>query len=190
MVHLAGRPAVFEMTAKALKKAVKPALDDEFASKVGVPGGIEDLRNQMKEIIQSQYDQASRLKVKRQLLDALAERADFPVPQGLVDAEFEGIWQRVEADKKAGRLMKRVQDLFPRLTTVPSFAWAGTFAETKDGLPFFGPHPQWGPRVLFAMAYGGNGITYSAIGAEIIAAAIERRRHPLAELFGFARLKR
>jgi len=101
---LAGRPAVFEMTAKALKKAVKPALDDEFAKKVGVPGGIEDLRNQMKEIIQSQYDQASRLKVKRQLLDALAERADFPVPQGLVDAEFEGIWQRVEADLKAGRL--------------------------------------------------------------------------------------
>ena len=92
------------MTAKALKKAVKPALDDEFAKKVGVPGGIEDLRNQMKEIIQSQYDQASRLKVKRQLLDALAERADFPVPQGLVDAEFEGIWQRVEADLKAGRL--------------------------------------------------------------------------------------
>lgn len=101
---LAGRPAVFEMTAKALKKSVKPALDDEFARKVGVEGGIEDLRRQMKEILQSQYDQASRLRVKRQLLDALAERADFPVPQGLVDAEFDSIWQRVEADMKAGRL--------------------------------------------------------------------------------------
>ncbi|MFC0408152.1 trigger factor [Roseomonas elaeocarpi] len=101
---LAGRPATFEMTAKALKKSVKPEMDDEFAKNVGVEGGIEELRTQMKAILQNQYDQVSRMKVKRQLLDALAERADFPVPQGMVDAEFEGIWQRVEADLKAGRL--------------------------------------------------------------------------------------
>lgn len=69
----------------------------------------------------------------------------------------------------------------------PAFAWAGTFAETRDGLAFFGAHPQWGPRVLFAMAYGGNGITYSMIGAGLLRAAIERRRHRLATLFGFTR---
>jgi len=40
------------------------------------------------------------------------------------------------------------------------------------------------------MAYGGNGITYSILGAELLRARIERRRHPLAELFGFARLAR
>lgn len=91
---------------------------------------------------------------------------------------------------KARKLAKRMATLFPHIDVTPSFAWAGTFAETKDGLPWIGAHPAHGPRVHFAMAYGGNGITYSAIGAEIIAAAIERRRHPLAELFGFARLKR
>lgn len=68
------------------------------------------------------------------------------------------------------------------------FSWAGTFAETADGLPFFGPHDQWGPRVHFAMAYGGNGITYSMIGAQLLRAGIERRAHPLAGLFGFGRL--
>jgi len=80
-----------------------------------------------------------------------------------------------------------VQRLFPQLPVTPAFAWAGTFAETRDGLPFFGAHPQWGPRVLFAMAYGGNGITYSMIGAGLLRAAIERRRHRLATLFGFTR---
>ena len=95
--------------------------------------------------------------------------------------------RRVQA--KAGTLLKQVAKLFPHLPLQPAFSWAGTFAETKDGLPFFGAHPQWGPRVLFAMAYGGNGITYSMIGAGVLRAQIERRRHPLAALFGFGRLE-
>ncbi|WP_411852457.1 NAD(P)/FAD-dependent oxidoreductase [Stenotrophomonas sp. LGBM10] len=89
---------------------------------------------------------------------------------------------------KAGTLLKQVARLFPHLPLQPAFSWAGTFAETADGLPYFGPHPQWGPRVQFAMAYGGNGITYSMIGAGLLRARIERRRHPLAALFGFERL--
>ncbi|GAA5007313.1 FAD-binding oxidoreductase [Pseudoluteimonas lycopersici] len=89
--------------------------------------------------------------------------------------------------KKAHRLAKRVSGMFPRLQARPAFSWAGTFAETADGLPFFGAHRQYGPRVLFAMAYGGNGITYSVLGASILRAAIERKRHALFALFGFAR---
>lgn len=90
-------------------------------------------------------------------------------------------------DRKADKLAKQFRALFPDLPITPAFAWAGTFAETKDGLPFFGPHAQHGPRVHFAMAYGGNGITYSAIGAGLLRAGIERRRHPLRDLFGFDR---
>jgi glycine/D-amino acid oxidase-like deaminating enzyme len=91
-------------------------------------------------------------------------------------------------DAKARRLRKKVEALFPHLPMQPAFSWAGTFAETADGLPFFGPHPQHGPRVHFAMAYGGNGITYSMIGAELVRARIERRKHPLAKFFSFDRL--
>ncbi len=94
--------------------------------------------------------------------------------------------RRVEG--KARTLQKKVRKLFPDLAFVPAFSWAGTFAETEDGLPFFGAHPQHGPRVLFAMAYGGNGITYSAIGAGLLRCLIERQKHPLAALFGFSRV--
>jgi glycine/D-amino acid oxidase-like deaminating enzyme len=93
-------------------------------------------------------------------------------------------------DKKARTLSKKVADLFPHLPLAPAFAWAGTFAETEDGLPFFGAHPQHGPRVHFAMAYGGNGITYSMLGAGLLRASIEKRKHPLRALFGFGRLDR
>ncbi|MEW6383359.1 MAG: FAD-dependent oxidoreductase [Pseudomonadota bacterium] len=89
---------------------------------------------------------------------------------------------------KADKLMDQLLHWFPRLDPVPAFSWGGTFAETADGLPFFGPHDQWGPRVHFAMAYGGNGITYSMIGAQLLRARIERRRHALEGLFGFGRL--
>lgn len=91
---------------------------------------------------------------------------------------------------KAETLRKHVQKLLPHLPVTPVFAWAGTFAETEDGLPFFGPHEQTGSRVHFAMAYGGNGITYSMLGAGLIRALIERRSHPLERLFSFKRLER
>lgn len=89
---------------------------------------------------------------------------------------------------KAARLQKKIAKALPDLQLDAVFAWGGTFAETADGLPFFGAHAEHGPRVLFAMAYGGNGITYSALGAGLLRAAIERRPHPLAGLFGFGRL--
>ena len=78
--------------------------------------------------------------------------------------------------------------MLPQLELEASFAWAGTFAETADGLPFFGPHSEHGPRVHFAIAYGGNGIAYSAIGAELLCARIRRRKHPLAGFLSFDRL--
>lgn len=93
-------------------------------------------------------------------------------------------------DKKVRSLCKQVAKRMPHLVLQPAFAWAGTFAETPDALPWFGPHERWGRRVHFAMAYGGNGITYSAIGAQLLRAGIEGRRHPLAALFGFGRQER
>lgn len=93
-------------------------------------------------------------------------------------------------DAKAGKLASKVAKLFPHIPVQPAFAWAGTFAETKDGLPWFGAHAEHGPRVLFAMAYGGNGITYSMLGAGLLRACIERTAHPIATLFGFERLDR
>ena len=92
--------------------------------------------------------------------------------------------------RKARVLLRKAALMFPDIPLEPAFCWAGTFAETSDGLPFFGAHDEHGPRVLFAMAYGGNGITYSMIGASLLRATVERRRHPLAALFGFGRMER
>ena len=67
--------------------------------------------------------------------------------------------------------------------TVP---WAGTFGETKDGLAYIGAHPRL-PHAYFALGYGGNGITYSLIAAEIIRDDILGRKNPAAKIFAFGR---
>jgi glycine/D-amino acid oxidase-like deaminating enzyme len=67
-------------------------------------------------------------------------------------------------------------------------AWAGTFAETRDGLPYIGRVPGMDPRLQFALCYGGNGITYSVHAGDIIRAGIEGREHALGAVFGFGRL--
>ncbi len=101
--ELAGKEAQFEITAKKLRRPLVPALDDALAEKLGFEG-LDEVRQAISQRMQREYDQLGRMRLKRELLDALAERADFPVPEGMVQGEFAQIWQRIEADKTAGKL--------------------------------------------------------------------------------------
>ena len=101
--ELAGKRAVFSITAKKLQQRVPRAIDDELAKTVG-QADLAALQAQVKEGLQREYDGMSRMRLKRALLDKLADQASFPVPEGMVEGEFSQIWQRVEADLKAGRL--------------------------------------------------------------------------------------
>ena len=94
---LAGKEAQFTVTAKELRAEVKVALDDEFAKKLGLTD-LEALKKVARDQIEGEYGRLTRLKLKRSLMDALAERHDFPVPQGMVDLEFESIWKQVQAE--------------------------------------------------------------------------------------------
>ncbi|MDO9707858.1 trigger factor [Paracraurococcus lichenis] len=100
---LAGKKATFTVTAKGLKRSVTPPADEDLAKSIGFET-LDALKEAVKGSLQQEYDQLARLKVKRALLDALANRAEFPVPGSMIEAEFGQIWQRVEQDLKAGRL--------------------------------------------------------------------------------------
>jgi glycine/D-amino acid oxidase-like deaminating enzyme len=90
--------------------------------------------------------------------------------------------------------VKKIQELYRTLfaTELPpvAYAWAGTFGETADGLPYIGHAPGTPSRLLFALCFGGNGITYSAHAGAMLRATIENAFHPLHEIFGFSRLAR
>lgn len=89
--------------------------------------------------------------------------------------------------EKQFRLEQDFKMLYPDIPFTTDFAWAGTFGETEDGLPFIGPYDN--DRVHFALGYGGNGITFSLIAADIICEAVQGKKHADAGLFSFDRLK-
>ncbi len=93
----------FEVTANKLRRAVTPPIDDELAKKLGLEG-LDKLREVVTRQIQREYDQLSRMRLKRELLDELAKVVDFAAPESLVQAEFDQIWRRLEADRAAGQL--------------------------------------------------------------------------------------
>ena len=70
-------------------------------------------------------------------------------------------------NSKVKDLEKSFTKLLPHLQFKTDFSWAGTFAGTKDGLPYIGEHKAL-KNVLFALGFGGNGITFSVIAAQII----------------------
>ena len=92
--HLAGKDAEFAVTVKAVKTPEDSKIDDEFAKNLGLESA-----DKLRELVKAQMEQETagltRTQMKRQLLDALAAGHDFAVPEGMVDAEFEQIWQQL-----------------------------------------------------------------------------------------------
>jgi glycine/D-amino acid oxidase-like deaminating enzyme len=88
--------------------------------------------------------------------------------------------------RKVNQLITRFGKLFPKINFVPEYAWAGTFAETKDGLAYIGRLPGRS-RTYCALGYGGNGITFSMIAARLITDIYLGRKNPNEEVFSFSR---
>jgi glycine/D-amino acid oxidase-like deaminating enzyme len=88
--------------------------------------------------------------------------------------------------KKARALEEKVRRLLPELRWRRATAWTGTFAETDDGLPFIGQHPEF-PGAHFALGYGGNGITFSMMASGIVGDLLRGRKNRDAHIFRFGR---
>lgn len=89
-------------------------------------------------------------------------------------------------EKKEQVLLEKVQQKFDGLKLIPDYAWAGTFGITKDALPYIGAHPDY-PNSYFVLAFGGNGITFSIMGMQILSDAIAGKHNKFLEYFRFRR---
>lgn len=77
--------------------------------------------------------------------------------------------------------------LYPTLAGVEiEHRWEGLFAATPDGLPYIGPHRGY-PRHLFALGYGGNGMTLGFLASKLLLDYCRERRSPDHALFAFTR---
>jgi glycine/D-amino acid oxidase-like deaminating enzyme len=87
---------------------------------------------------------------------------------------------------KTRELAERFARMFPEIQMRPTSAWAGVFGSSQDGLPYIGrPNPH--TPIYYTLGYGGNGITFSVIAAEIITDQLQSRRNSDGKLFRFER---
>ncbi len=98
-----GKDALFKVSVKKLEEQVERTLDDAFATEMGLES-LEQLKTRVREQLAGEYDNVARANLKRRVLDALAAQHSFNVPPGMVDMEFDAIWQQIEKDKTAGQL--------------------------------------------------------------------------------------
>ncbi|GGE22431.1 trigger factor [Polymorphobacter glacialis] len=97
VAYLKGKPAEFAIVVQAVETPVEAAIDDEFAKNFGIDS-LDALKEILKEQLDSELGSLTRTHMKRKLLDTLASRHDFEVPETMVSSEFDQIWAQLDQE--------------------------------------------------------------------------------------------
>ena len=100
--ELAGKAAEFATKVTKVQAPKDTAIDDDFAKKMGFED-LSKLKDMVKERMGAEFGQMSAMKLKRDVLDALDKEYAFELPEKLVDAEFNGIWNALQAEMNRGK---------------------------------------------------------------------------------------
>ena len=97
VAYLKGKPAEFAIVVQSVETPVATVIDDEFAKGFGIDS-LDALKEILKDQLDTELGTLTRTHLKRKLLDTLASRHDFEVPESMVEGEFEQIWGQIEKD--------------------------------------------------------------------------------------------
>lgn len=97
VAELAGKPAEFATKVTKVEGAKEAEIDEDFAKKMGFED-LAKLKDMIKERMGAEYAQMSGMKLKRDVLDALDKDYSFELPEKLVEAEFNGIWNALTGE--------------------------------------------------------------------------------------------
>ncbi len=120
--NLAGKDAVFDVKIKEIAAPKPVELTDDLAKGQGFDD-VDALKTAIRESMEKEYGNASRARIKRALLDHLADAVKFEVPAGMVDLEFEAVWKQIseeleknpeQTDKSEDELKAEYRDIAER----------------------------------------------------------------------------
>lgn len=97
--ELAGRGAIFDVEIHEIRESVEAEINDEFAQSLGLED-LKALRKAVEDQTNQEFDNHSRLKLKKALLDQLDALHSFEIPQGMQDMELRNIMQQVKMDNQ------------------------------------------------------------------------------------------
>lgn len=117
----------------------------------------------------------------------LRTTADHRILCGGEDEEFEDEERRnAKLPEKKKMLERKLKSLFPRVDPTADFAWSGSFGSSPSGTPTIGRVPRM-PNCYAAMGYGGNGITFSMMAAQVLRGLITGTGDADTDLVSFSR---
>ena len=119
--EMAGKDALFEVTVKEVKAPEATKIDDELAKKLGLDD-LATLKTRVREQLENDYKAASRLHLKRRVLDALDTAHDFPLPPAMVEHEFTNIWAQVDGRAEAREQAPPPTKARPKTSSRPNTA--------------------------------------------------------------------
>ena len=96
---LAGRDAIFDVTIHEIHEDAEAQIDDEFAKSLGMDD-VDALKTAVSEQLQKEYDNQSRMALKKDLLDFLDEAHDFEIPPGMLELENQNILDQIKLDRQ------------------------------------------------------------------------------------------
>lgn len=97
-----------------------------------------------------------------------------------------GLFREFQKKRKSEKLMKKLSGVMPGVNFIQDFNWAGVFGTTKDGLPYIGTHPKF-PNAVFVLGFGGNGITFSIQGMQLVTDILNKKENGLLQYYRFGR---
>ena len=98
VAYLKGKPAEFAIVVQGVETPIAAAMDDDFAKNFGIDS-LDALKEILKDQLDAELGGLTRTHLKRKLLDTLASRHDFDVPESMVDGEFEQIWAQLDQEE-------------------------------------------------------------------------------------------
>lgn len=97
--ELAGKKVIFNVTINEIREDIKTEINNDFAKSLGLDN-LEALKKSVKEQIINQHSIQSRSKMKREILDLLANSVDFNLPNALVEDEYESVCMAMNPNQK------------------------------------------------------------------------------------------
>src|SRR4029077_15850921 len=87
--ELAGSTVNYDVTIKAIRKRIVPALDDEFAKDLGEFESLDALKGRVRQDLEHEAKHEADRELRGELMKQLAQRVTFEVPQALLEREID-----------------------------------------------------------------------------------------------------
>ncbi|WP_051908305.1 trigger factor [Candidatus Odyssella acanthamoebae] len=106
---VAGKDLKLELKVGKIEEPAKVELNDELAKEFGCEN-VDDFKKRVRETMEREYVNLSRMRLKRHLLDALNTEYTFDLPETMVENEFNAIWTRLQQELEQARQNGTLED--------------------------------------------------------------------------------